>query len=83
MSRDTPSAGLGRVQVILLAPLAGSLVTLSLAPYNFWPLGILSCILLAHLLSSCQPGQALWRGWLFGLGLWGTGASWGQGPPGP
>ena len=76
MSRDTPSAGLGRVQVILLAPLAGSLVTLSLAPYNFWPLGILSCILLAHLLSSCQPGQALWRGWLFGLGLWGTGASW-------
>lgn len=67
---------LGPLQVMLLAPLAGSLITLSLAPFNFWPGGILSCIGLAHLLCTCSPREALWRGWLFGLGLFGTGASW-------
>jgi apolipoprotein N-acyltransferase len=71
-----PEAGLHPVWVLLLAPLAGSMVTLSLAPFDFWPAGILSCVVLAHLLSSCAPRQALWRGWLFGLGLFGSGASW-------
>jgi len=70
------NAGLGPLQVLFLAPLAGSLITLSLAPFNFWPAGILSCILLAHLLLSCAPRQAMWRGWLFGLGMFGSGVSW-------
>jgi apolipoprotein N-acyltransferase len=74
----TTNTGAGRhpLLLIVLTALAGALVTLSLAPFNFWPAGIASCILLAHLLSNCSPGQALWRGWLFGLGLFGTGASW-------
>jgi apolipoprotein N-acyltransferase len=62
--------------VLLLAPLAGALVTLSLAPFGVWPAGILSCALYAWLLSRCTPRQALWRGWLYGLGLFGSGVSW-------
>jgi len=62
--------------MLLLALLAGGLVTLSLAPYNFWPAGIASCALYSALLCTCSSRQALWRGWLFGLGLFGTGVSW-------
>jgi len=68
--------GLSPLRVLLLAPLAGALVTLSLAPFDIWPAGILSCALYAWLLSTCTPGQGLWRGWLYGLGLFGTGVSW-------
>ncbi|MEM9257578.1 MAG: apolipoprotein N-acyltransferase [Pseudomonadota bacterium] len=63
-------------QVLLVAPLAGALVTLSLAPFDIWPAGIFSCVLYAYLLSTCSAGQALWRGWLYGLGMFGTGVSW-------
>lgn len=62
--------------VLLIAPLAGALITASLAPLNWWPLGILSCSLLAWLLSTCNSKQAFWRGWLYGLGLFGSGVSW-------
>ncbi|MEH6582763.1 MAG: apolipoprotein N-acyltransferase [Halioglobus sp.] len=68
--------GLSPMRVMILAPLAGALVTLSLAPFSIWPAGIVSCIVLVHLLSTCTPRQALWRGWLYGLGLFGTGVSW-------
>jgi apolipoprotein N-acyltransferase len=52
------------------------LVTLSLSPFYIWPAGILSCILYAYLLCTCSPRQGLWRGWLYGLGMFGTGVSW-------
>jgi apolipoprotein N-acyltransferase len=60
----------------LLPPLAGGLVTLSLAPYDLWPAGILSCALYCALLCTCTARQALWRGWLYGLGMFGSGVSW-------
>jgi apolipoprotein N-acyltransferase len=60
----------------LLALFAGSLVTLSLAPYHIWPAAILSCCLYIGLLRNCSPGNAAWRGWLYGLGMFGTGVSW-------
>ena len=59
-------------QVLLLSPLAGALVTASLAPYDFWPAGIASCAIAVYLLSTCAPKQAAWRGWLYGLGLFGS-----------
>lgn len=68
--------GLPPALVLALAPLAGILVTLSLAPFNFWPAGIISCALYAWLLCACSAKQAIWRGWLFGLGLFGAGTSW-------
>ncbi len=73
---NSRTPGLSPLLIILLAPLSGSLVTLSLAPFDWWPAGIASCSLLAWLLSTCGSGQAFWRGWLYGLGLFGTGASW-------
>lgn len=60
----------------LLALFAGSLITLSLAPYNLWPAAILSCCLYLGLLRHCSLRLTVWRGWLFGVGLFGTGASW-------
>lgn len=71
-----PETSLNPRRVLLLAPLAGALVTLSLAPFDLWPAGILSCAVYSYLLCSCRAGQALWRGWLYGLGLFGTGVSW-------
>jgi apolipoprotein N-acyltransferase len=56
--------------------MTGVLVTLSLAPFGLWPAGIFSCMIVAYLLCTCSAGQAVWRGWLFGLGLFGSGASW-------
>ncbi|GAB5451504.1 MAG: apolipoprotein N-acyltransferase [Halioglobus sp.] len=69
-------AGLSPRFVLLVAPLAGVLVTLSMAPFNLWPVGILSCALYSYLLCTCTARHALWRGWLFGLGMFGSGVSW-------
>jgi len=69
-------SGIRPRSVLLLAPLAGALVTLSLAPFDIWPAGILSLVIYSYLLCTCSPRQAIWRGWLYGLGLFGTGVSW-------
>ena len=71
-----PDSNLHPQMVSMLATFAGALVTLSLAPFDIWPAGILSCLLWAALLHNCSPRQALWRGWLFGLGMYGSGVSW-------
>ncbi|MEM1114074.1 MAG: apolipoprotein N-acyltransferase [Pseudomonadota bacterium] len=60
----------------LISLLAGGLITLSLAPYAIWPAGILSCAIYAWLLSTCSTRTAIWRGFLFGLGMFGSGVSW-------
>lgn len=65
--------------------LAGVLHTLSLAPFDWWPLGIASVIALLWLTGCLQPRdnddaktprKAACYGWLYGLGLFGSGASW-------
>ncbi len=71
-----PETGLNPWFVLVCAPLAGALVTLSLAPFNVWPAGILSCMLYAYLLCTCSARQGLWRGWLYGFGFFGSGVSW-------
>jgi len=60
----------------LLAMLAGALISLSLAPFNLWPLGIASTAILAWLLTDLSATQAAKRGWFYGFGLFGAGASW-------
>ena len=66
----------GRLAPDLSAVFAGALVTLSLAPYNIWPAAIASLCIYMALLRRCSVRQAAWRGWLFGVGQFGTGASW-------
>jgi apolipoprotein N-acyltransferase len=73
---EASSQPLPRRQAWTLALLAGGLVTLSFSPFDLWPAAVLGCALLAYLTAGCTPRQALLRGWLFGLGLFGTGASW-------
>lgn len=60
----------------LLALAAGALTTLALAPFDIWPLALLSLALLYLGLRHLKPGQALWRGGCHGLGLFLSGTSW-------
>ena len=76
VTADPHDRRLRPLRVLILAPLAGTLLTLSLAPFDIWPAGIASLALLAYLLCACDSRAALWRGWLYGLGLFGSGASW-------
>lgn len=61
---------------LLIAPLAGAVTTLALAPFDLWPLAILSHGLLFVLLHTANPRQGLLTGLLYGLGLFLSGASW-------
>ena len=59
-----------------IAFIAGCLMTLAFAPFELYPLAILS---LASLLGTwlwVTPKRAFFRGWLYGVGLFGTGIYW-------
>lgn len=65
--------------VALLIILSGALQTLTLAPIAWWPLGPISIILLVWATQALDfkvSGKPVLYGWLFGLGLFGSGASW-------
>ncbi len=62
---------------------AGALLPLAFAPYCFWPLAMLCPAILLTTFTLHKSALhfvsfklALWRGFLFGLGLFGVGASW-------
>lgn len=59
-----------------LALFAGAILTLAFAPFFIFPLAILSPAILLALWLYLTPKQAFLRGWLFGLGLFGTGVYW-------
>ncbi|HBW08904.1 MAG TPA: apolipoprotein N-acyltransferase, partial [Pseudomonas sp.] len=60
----------------LLALVAGTLTTLSLAPFDIWPLALLSVALLYLGLRETAAKQAAQRGWCYGSGLFASGVSW-------
>ncbi|HHX35664.1 MAG TPA: apolipoprotein N-acyltransferase, partial [Gammaproteobacteria bacterium] len=59
-----------------LTLVAGALITLTLAPFDLWPLTFVACIILYLGLSTLNPRQAALRGWWFGLGMFASGTSW-------
>lgn len=59
-----------------LAAVAGALTPLSFAPFDCWPMAVISVALLGWLLFQTSGKQAFWRSWWFGLGMFGTGTSW-------
>jgi len=59
-----------------LSLLAGAMLTLAFSPFGIFPLSILSPALLLGLWLYVTPRRAFWRGWLYGIGLFGTGVSW-------
>ena len=60
----------------VFAFLSGGLITLSLAPFDLWPLGVIAPALLALQLKEKTPKQGFIISWFFGLGLFLSGASW-------
>ena len=59
-----------------VALVSGALLPFSLAPYNIWPLGILATTMLALTLVGQSGRRGFFRSVLFGLGMYGFGASW-------
>ena len=69
-------AALAAPRADLLALLAGGVLPLAFAPLSIFPLAVVSPALLFLLVLDVTPRRALWRGWLFGAGLFGVGTSW-------
>lgn len=68
--RLTPALG------YLAALIAGCLTTLTASPFALWWLGPVAAGLMYLGLHSLTPGQAALKGWLYGVGLFGSGTSW-------
>jgi len=60
----------------LLLVLAGCLQTLTFSPYNVWWLAPISIALVLMTCLKLDPRGLFRAGWFFGLGLFGSGASW-------
>ncbi|APE32436.1 apolipoprotein N-acyltransferase [Halomonas aestuarii] len=60
----------------LIALVAGGLTTLSAAPFSLWWLGPVAAGLVYLGLHALSPRQAALRGLCYGIGLFGSGASW-------
>ena len=60
----------------LLALAAGAALAFAFAPWGLWPLAIASPAILFILWQDCTRRRAAWRGWLFGVGMWGAGVYW-------
>jgi apolipoprotein N-acyltransferase len=61
----------------LVALVAGAISATGFAPLGLWPLTILTCALLLHLVAAAASKAAAFRiGWLFGLGHFGVGLNW-------
>jgi apolipoprotein N-acyltransferase len=59
-----------------LALAVGASLPLAFAPYGWYWIAVLAPAILFLLWREVTPRRALWRGWLFGLGLFGAGTSW-------
>ncbi|MFW0042557.1 MAG: apolipoprotein N-acyltransferase [Coxiella endosymbiont of Dermacentor nuttalli] len=60
----------------LLSIITGALLPLAFAPVNWFPVAFISPVILLVIGVHSTPMQSLWRGWLFGSGFFGIGASW-------
>jgi len=58
------------------ALLAGLALPFSFAPFKFYPLALIAPISLFGTWFNASPARACWRGWLFGMGMFGIGVSW-------
>jgi len=55
---------------------AGASAPLALAPFQIWPIAILSPLILLYFLDHSKAEKAGWLGLWYGLGYFGAGASW-------
>lgn len=59
-----------------LVVLAGIVLVASFAPFAFLPASFISLLALLWLLQDISSRRAAWRGFLFGVGVFGAGISW-------
>ncbi|MCB1691280.1 MAG: apolipoprotein N-acyltransferase [Pseudomonadales bacterium] len=64
------------ILVDAVAAAGGCLFPFSLAPFEEWPLGILSMVLLVIALDGASLRRGLLRFYLFSVGMYGVGTSW-------
>lgn len=62
--------------VSVLALISGLILPLSFAPTEWWAAACASFFIFYFLLQRATPRQAMWIGWLFGLGYFGIGVHW-------
>ncbi|WP_417662004.1 apolipoprotein N-acyltransferase [Pseudomonas sp.] len=60
----------------LISMAAGTITTFALAPFDIWPLALLSIALFYLGLRDLSPRKAAGRGWCYGFGLFAAGTSW-------
>ncbi len=60
----------------LISLLSGSLIPLGFSPFNFWPVLMLALAVAFLVNRNNSPKKALINGFLFGMGMFGTGTSW-------
>ena len=60
----------------LIAAIAGSLLPLAFAPYEYYPLALISPAVLFGLWRRATARQGFLLGGLFGIGMFGTGVTW-------
>ncbi|MDP6674422.1 MAG: apolipoprotein N-acyltransferase, partial [Gammaproteobacteria bacterium] len=58
------------------AGLAGLLLPLAFAPFNWYPLAFVLLAILMFLCEGCHPREAAWRGFWFGFAAFAAGAYW-------
>ena len=75
-SAVTRSLSANRWLGAVLLLIAGGLQTLTFAPYYLWWLGPVSILLILLVCVPLASGQLFRAGWLTGLGLFASGASW-------
>jgi apolipoprotein N-acyltransferase len=61
---------------LLIAALSGALITLAFAPFNLWPITLVSLSAFALLLKEQSVKQVLWRSISFGVGFYAAGIHW-------
>lgn len=64
------------MKAYFLVFICGLIFPLGFAPFNFWPLTILSISCLIYLLNIYSSSNSFTLGFVYGLGLWGAGISW-------
>ena len=60
----------------ILALFCGLLFPLGFAPFDFWPLTILSLSIILYLINKVEVNKIFLIGILYGIGMWGLGISW-------
>ncbi len=70
--KNTPDTALALIAMVL----CGVAVTLSFAPFGWWPLSLVAAALLNLALEKSTPRRAIALGWAYGAGLFGSGVSW-------